>query len=153
MPDSPFASRLRPAPTATKIIAAAEERLTDGRTHVTCLRYSRAREQLEAHLDTLGVRMLLEPGVAMLELERELEPFGALLRVAIGEDLLYALPSFIRLERSPRLPTPDVRAQLRLAEECRRFITSQGLVDDRHLCAVWEVDGALRQVRSAIRTR
>lgn len=153
MPVLPFPSRRRPEPTAAAIIAAAEERLVDGRTHTTCLRYGRARERLEAYLDELGERMLLESGVAMFEVERGIEASGALLRVATGEDLLYALPSFIRNDRPSRPPVPDLRAQLRLAEECRRYVTSHRIVDDRHACALWEVDGALRDARRSLRAR
>ena len=153
MPVIPFPPRRRPEPTAAAIIAAAEHALVDGRTHATCRRYGRAREQLEAHLHSLGEGMLLESGIAMLEVERGIEASGALLRVATGEDLLYALPSFIRLDRRHGLPILDARAQLRLAEECRRSVTAHGLVGNEHACALLEVDGALREARRLLRAR
>jgi hypothetical protein len=142
----------RPEPTACAIIETIEDALTIDRTPATRHRYARARARLEAYLESLGGAMLTDAGASMLEVERALDPDGALLRVATAEDLVYALPGFISLER-PRLPVSDVRAQLRLAEQCRRFIERRGLVDfGAHACAMWEVDGALRRARAALRS-
>jgi len=97
--------------------------------------------------------MLTESGVAMLEVERALRPEGALLRVATAEDLLYALPGFVALDRDG-LPTSDARAQLRVSVDCRNFITQRRLVDPSgHSCVSIEFDGALRRARSALRER
>ncbi|HET8778706.1 MAG TPA: hypothetical protein VFM66_01440, partial [Agromyces sp.] len=106
--------------TASSIIASVEFALTDDRTHSTRLRYARARERLVAYLEALDERMLTGSGVAMLEVERALRPEGALLRVATAEDLLYALPGFVALDRNG-LPASDARAQLRVSVDCRSF--------------------------------
>ncbi|HWM15853.1 MAG TPA: hypothetical protein VNP97_04630 [Microbacterium sp.] len=139
--------------TASSIIASVEFALTDDRSHSVRLRYARARERLVAHLEALDERMLTESGVAMLEVERALRPEGALLRVATAEDLLYALPGFVALDRDG-LPTSDARAQLRVSVDCRNFITQRRLVDPSgHSCVSIEFDGALRRARSALRER
>ena len=141
-------------PTARAILDAVEKLLTDERTSATRHRYARAAARFEAFLDSLGERMLTDAGVAMLEIERSIDSTAALYRVATGEDLLYALLGFISLERPARLPAPDVRAQLRIAEETRRYIIRRGLVDTGlHMCTIWEIDGALRRARSALRSR
>jgi hypothetical protein len=141
-------------PTARAILDAVERLLTDERSSATRHRYARAEARFEAHLEALGERMLTGAGVAVLWLERSIEPTGALFRVATGEDLLYALRGFISLERPARLPTSDVRAQLRFAEETRRYIMRHGLVDvSLHMCAVWDIDSALRRARGALRSR
>ena len=141
-------------PTVRAILDAVERLLTDERTSATRHRYARAEARFEAYLESLDERILTDAGVAMLEVERSIEPTAALFRVATGEDLLYALPGFISLERPARLPVSDVRAQLRFAEEIRRYIMRRGLVDaSLHLCAIWEIDGALRQARGALRSR
>lgn len=140
-----------PQPTAAAIIAAVEARLTEDRTWPTQQRYLRAREQLVRDLEARGPGILTDSGVAMLEFERALGVEGALLRVATGEDLLYALPGFIARERG-RLPLADVRAQLRFAEECRRYIERRALVDwTQHMCAICEIEGAIRRARQALR--
>jgi len=140
-------------PTARAILDAVEKLLTEERTAATRHRYVRAQARLDAYLVARGERMLTDAGVAMLEIERSIEPTAALFRVATGEDLLYALPGFISLERPARLPVSDVRAQLRFADETRRYIIRRGLVDaGMHMCAVWEIDGALRRARSALRS-
>jgi hypothetical protein len=141
-------------PTARSILDTVETLLTDERTSATRHRYARAKARVEVYLDSLGERMLTNAGAAMLEVERAIEPTAALYRVATGEDLLYALVGFISLERPARLPAPDVRAQLRFAEEIRRYIIRCGLVDaGMHMCAIWEIDGALRRARSNLRSR
>ena len=141
-------------PTARAILDAVEKLLSDDRTSATRHRYARAAARFEAFLDSLGERMLTDAGVAMLEIERSIDSTAALYRVATGEDLLYALLGFISLERPARLPAPDVRAQLRIAEETRRYIIRRGLVDTGlHMCTIWEIDGALRRARSALRSR
>jgi hypothetical protein len=141
-------------PTARAILDTVERLLTDERTSATRHRYARAEARFETYLESLGERMLTDAGVAMLELERSIEPTAALFRVATGEDLLYALSGFISLERPARLPVSDVRAQLRFAEETRRYIIRRGLVDPSlHMCAIWEIDGALRRARGALRSR
>jgi hypothetical protein len=141
-------------PTAREVLDAVEGLLTDERTSATRHRYGRAKARVEAYLESLGERMLTNAGVAMLEVELSIEPTAALFRVATGEDLLYALPGFISLDRPIRLPTSDVRAQFRFAEEIRRYIVRRGLVDaGAHMCAIWEVDGALRRGRIALRSR
>jgi len=141
-------------PTARAILDAVEKLLTDERTSATRHRFARAEARLEAYLESLGERMLTDAGVAMLEVERSIESTAALFRVATGEDLLYALPGFISLERPARLPVSDARAQLRFADQTRRYIIRRGLVDaGMHMCAIWEIDGALRRARSALRAR
>jgi hypothetical protein len=140
-------------PTARAILDAVEKLLTDERTSATRHRYARAQARLEAYLESLAERMLTDAGVAMLEVERSIEPSAALLRVATGEDLLYALRGFISLQRPARLPVSDARAQLRFADETRRYIIRRGLVNaGMHMCAIWEIDGALRRARSALRS-
>lgn len=141
-------------PTAREVLDEVESLLADERTSATRHRYARAAARFEAYLDALDERMLTDAGVAMLEVERSIEPTAALYRVATSEDLLYALRGFISLERPARLPAPDVRAQLRFAEEIRRYIIRRGLIDTGpHMCAIWEIDGALRQARAALRSR
>jgi hypothetical protein len=138
-------------PTALAVITAAERELCDGRTPPTQRRYARARARLEAFFESLDERMLTTSGAAMLELERDIQPAGALLRVAVAEDVLYALPAFVRFEPSD-LPVSEVRAQHRLAEFCYRVIAQRGLVDlGAHICAVWEVEGALRRARAVLK--
>jgi hypothetical protein len=97
-------------PVARAILDEVESLLADERTSATRHRYGQAAARFEAYFDALGERILTDAGVAMLEVERSLEPTAALYRVATGEDLLYALPGFISLERPVRLPTSDVRA-------------------------------------------
>ncbi|GAA1818454.1 hypothetical protein [Agromyces neolithicus] len=146
-------SKRQPQPTAATLIEAAEALLTEGRAHATCLRYRRARTALETYLEAKGEDMLLDAGIAMLAIERGLEPDGALLRVATGEDLLYALPGFIDLER-PGLPKADAGAQLRFVDQCRRLIVARGLsAHGDYSCASWEVDGALRRAGREQRLR
>lgn len=143
----------RPAPTVATVLDVVVSKLTEDRSHQTCLRYARARAQLEAHLLVQGERVLTEAGVAMFEVERQLAPEGALLRVATSEDLLYALEGFAGLDRS-RLPVSDARAQLRLAEECGRHIRRRELVDLRlHIGALWRAEDALRRARAVLRRR
>ena len=139
--------------TASSIIASVEFALTDDRAHSTRLRYARACQRLVAYLEALDERLLTESGVAMLEVERALRPEGALLRVATAEDLLYALPGFVGLDRDG-LPASDARAQLRVSVDCRSLIMRRRLVDPvGHSCVSIEFDGALRRARSALRAR
>lgn len=141
----------RPAPTVATVLDGVVSKLTEDRSHPTRLRYARARAQLEAYLLVQGERVLMEAGVAMLEVERELAPEGALLRVATCEDLLSALEGFAGLDRS-RLPVSDARAQLRLAEECGRHLRRRELVDLRlHILALWRAEDALRRARAVLR--
>lgn len=124
-------------PTARAILDAVEKLLTDERTSATRHRYARVQARLDAYLESLGECLLTDAGVAMLEVERTIEPTAALFRVATGEDLLSALPGFVSLERPARLPVSDARAQLRFADETRRYIIRHGLVDaGMHVCAI-----------------
>jgi PhnB protein len=119
-------------PTARAILDAVERLITDERTSATRHRYTRAKARLEVYLESLGERMLTNAGVAMLGLERSIEPTGALFRVATGEDLLYALVGFISLESRFGYRPPMC------ARNCaspRRYVaTSSGAVSSTPAC-------------------
>lgn len=142
----------RPQITAAQIITAAERSLTDGRSVPTVEKYRYARIDLADYFDGVAERIFTDAGRAMLELERAIDPVLAATRVGDAEDLLYALPGYVGLDRSP-LRSTTARAHLRFAEVVGRLIIDRRLVDvSGHMCAVWEFDGALRRARGALKS-
>jgi hypothetical protein len=103
---------------------------------------------LRDHLEESGSAILTTWDRALLALEVLDEPYGAFCRTMHADDLVFALPGYLRL--SP-LDDTDRRTQLRVVEHLVAFIKRCSLIDEDDMaCPLLEVGAAILHGRRAL---
>lgn len=103
---------------------------------------------LREYLEESGSGILTTWDRALLALEVLDEPNGAFCRTMHADDLVFALPGYLRL--SP-LDTTDRRTQLRVVEHLVAFIKRCALIDEQDMaCPLLEVGAAILDGRRAL---
>jgi hypothetical protein len=136
-------------PTIDEILHVFFLQRLDGTGGVTRKRILLIERALRACLEEVGSRILTNRDVAILTLERAIDPHDAFARTMFADDLIFALPLFIS---EPYLfaGLTERTLQLRITGALKRFVTRSGLVDPWELsCAIIDLDIALKQARQS----
>jgi hypothetical protein len=118
-----------------------------GKQARTVARYRRIDTHLRQFLEIEGPRFLEPPQERLLALERDVDPDGAFCRLFYAEDMVFALPAFLR---EPWLvpEAGDRRTQISQVSRLVHWICSHGLIDRQwYSCALIETRLAVEQAR------
>jgi hypothetical protein len=118
-----------------------------------CLeRIDRCEIDLRRCLDANADRLLIDPELALLRLERALDPEGATGRVASAELVLLLLPIFLSEPEWPGVDVEDRRLRISLAMTLARTgVRLPELADYASGCAMWDVEAAVQRAREGLR--
>ena len=115
-------------------------------------RLDRAEADLRPCLDQNAERLLTDPELALLALERQLDPDGAVARVAGADVVLLLLPIFLTEPRWHGRDAEDRRLRISLALTlARRAVRLPELAQYSWECAMWEVEAAVGRARLELR--
>lgn len=134
-------------PNVDEILAAFLKASCNGRQVSTARRYHQVDEQLRKYLEAAGHRFMEEDKVQLLALEQAYQLDGACSRIMDAEDLLYALPDFLR---APWLMFNhwDKRTQIAQTSRLSQWLCSRQLLDSSLVgCAMIETRLAVDYAR------
>lgn len=139
--------------TINDILTRHLEAAVAGRAGLRKRRIEAADERLRAFLEEEGHRILTSGDVALLELERQLNPEGAFVRIMHADDLVFALPGFVDLEFG-WMPEDrvDRGVQVRFANSLLTFALMHRLVDTSQCsCPILQAQHAISHARTALK--
>ncbi len=115
-------------------------------------RIDRCETDLRRCLDANADRLLIDPELALLPLERALDPEGATGRVASAELVLLLLPTFLSEPEWQGVDAEDRRLRISLAMTLARTgVRLPELADYASGCAMWDVEAAVQRARERLR--
>ena len=115
-------------------------------------RLDRAEADLRRCLDENADGLLTDPELALLALERQLDPEGAVARVASADVVLLLLPIFLKDARWHGRDAEDRRLRIQMALTlARRAVRLPELAQYEWGCAMWDVEAAVEQSRRELR--
>jgi hypothetical protein len=115
-------------------------------------RLERAEVDLRGRLDQNAGRLLTDPELALLALEQQLHPVGAVARVASADVVLLLLPIFLREPQWHGRDAEDRRLRIQLALTlARSAVRLPELVQYAWGCAMWDVEAAVERARLDLR--
>lgn len=108
--------------------------------------------RLRDYLEVEGEHILVTADLELLASERQFDPDGAFCRTMRADDLLFALPGF--LKRCVPEDLADTRLQLATIEALTSWLLRRRLVDQSGLeCTLLDLEAALRHGRADLRRR
>jgi hypothetical protein len=111
-----------------------------------------AEADLRSCLNALADRLLTDHELVLLELERQLDPVGAVERVAAAGVVLLVLPRWLRDERWRGEDLEDRRLRIRVAEDLSAaLIALPEVASAEWRCARREIESAVEDARSELR--
>lgn len=134
-------------PNVDEILAGFLKTSCNGKQLSTSRRYDRVDAQLRKYLEAAGHRYMDDDKVELLGLEQAYQLDGACSRIMDAEDLLYALPDFLR---DPWLMFNqwDKRTQIAQTSRLAQWLCSRRLLDSTLVgCAMIEVRLAVDYAR------
>lgn len=134
-------------PSVDEILARFLKASCNGKQLSTSRRYHQVDARLRKYLEAAGHRFMDEEKVQLLGLEQAYQLDGASSRIMDAEDLLYALPDFLR---DPWLMFNhwDKRTQIAQTSRLAQWVCSQRLVDSSLVsCAMIETRLAVDYAR------
>lgn len=115
-------------------------------------RVDRCEADLRRCLDANAQRLLTDPELALLPLERQLDPDGAAGRVASADVVLLLLPLFLRDPQWHGLDAQDRRLRITLTLMlARSAVRLPELASYSWGCAMWDVESAVEQARDRLK--
>ncbi|MDF1490347.1 hypothetical protein [Tessaracoccus caeni] len=140
-------------PTINDILTRHLDAAVAGRAGLRKRRIEAADERLRAFLEEEGHRVLTSGDVALLELERQLNPDGAFVRIMHADDLVFALPGFVHLAFG-WMPEDrvDRGVQVRFTDSLLTFVLTAGLVNTSQCsCPIIQAQRAISHARTALK--
>jgi hypothetical protein len=138
-------------PTIDEILAQFFAEQFDGKRGLAVRRIAEVERRLRVCCERESDRILTDAERAVLAIERQFNPDGAVARIMHADPLIFFLSIFVKPEWLPPDPV-QAKVQLRIVERLAGFLLRQGLIDRYSFsCPLIDIEIRIRRGRDEAR--
>lgn len=140
-------------PTIDEILAHFFVEQFEGKTGLGLRRIADVERRLRLCCESEAERVLIDSDRAILSIEREFNPGGAVARIMHADPLIFILSIFVTTEWLPA-DAVQAKVQLRIVERLTGFLLRHRLIDRYdYSCPLIDIEMRIRQGRDEARRR